>query len=730
MTDGQNVGAINVIMGLDSSKFKTALGMAQGQTNAFASMAKGAFAGIAAGFSLGAVISQLQQAYQASTEYLKLQRQVNQTLLTTGYASGMTADQINQLARSMDSLTGVSQSTVIEAENILLTYKRINQDVFPETIQLAEDISATLGTDLKDNVEKLGKALEDPIKGVRMLRSVGVMLTSQQQEQIKTFMKAGESAKAQALILEEVRGKYEGAAEAARTHGKSVTTNLEDIQREIGLLMGGSNPLTAWLDNVTKGFKNWAYSIRITNNEIKDLGLTDLQNRLQKVFDKQNQFNEQSSKLTWNKKAIADQNKAYDDEAKAIVNQIKLIREKDKANKETGDKTQAGLDFNTGADTKSKKNPALDEYKSFIEEYKQATRDYEATLKAKKYVEETLGMSAIQVDKADYDNAINAYKDYYSKIAEINQSQTINKSILLKKNEEKLQEDLKLITLTKTQEALIAQNELIKNYQEQSRSINNANQAESELGGFMGSFQSGYAQKLEILKWYLAERDKINDMANQTAAQRQEAWNQLDILQTQKMAEVNKQVVADERQRIADIFGNSLDTMLTNYGGFSASMKQLVLNLGRELLNYELKQAIESVNIKQWEAMAKKAIDATMGVVTGGVSNVVSGVGNFLGGLVKGSHHSGGYQLPGTAEQLKILKGGERVLSPAETTAYNNGQSAGGQGSTIVYAPVVKAMDSKDVATWFNENKYQIINIMTNATRDNIGGYRNVVKAV
>lgn len=733
---GQNVGAINVKLGLDSSRFKTALGMAQGQTVSFSKMAKGALGGIAAGFTLGAVISELNKAYQASTDYLKLQRQIAQTLSTTGYASGMTADQINQLAKSMDDLTGVSQTTVLEAENILLTFKRINQDIFPETIRLAEDISATLGTDLNSSVEKLGKALEDPIKGVRMLRSVGVMLTTQQQEQIKAFMKAGESAKAQALILEQVRGKYEGAAEAARTHGKAVTTNLEDIQREIGLLMGGSNPLTAWLDNVTKGFKDWAYHIRVTSNALDDLNISELQSRLYALYKTQDEVKNMPNIVggLWVEKGYGLINKesklnllaAQEADINTQIAKLRIIENKNKA---LGKQTQAGLDFNTGADAKSKKNPALDAYKDFIKQYQDATNDYQATLKAKKYVEDTLGMSAIQVDKKGYDDAISAYKDYYSKIYEINQSEAINKGILLKRNEEKLQEDLRLISLNKTQEALIAQNELIKSYQEQGKSIENSNRAETELGGVLGSFQSGYAQKLEILKWYYDERDKIINTANLNAQSKQEAFNQLDLLQAQKIAEANKQIVANERQRVSDIFSNSFDTMLTNYGGFSASMKQLALNLARELLSYELKQAISHIEIKQMEAAAVSALNAVMGFATGGVSNVISGVSSLFSGV--GKMHSGGYQLPGTKEQLTMIKGGERVLSPAETTAYNNNQSGvGGNGTNIVYAPQVKAMDSKDVASWFNENKNQIINIIAQGTKDNTNGLRTVIQAV
>jgi hypothetical protein len=723
---GQNVGAINVTMGLDSSKFKAALGQAQGLTTSFSGMAKMALGGIAAGFSLGAIVNEMGKAYKAAEEAITIEKQLNATLMATGYAAGLTQDQLINMASAMQDLTGENDEVIKSAENILLTFRNINADIFPETLQLSQDMATTMGQDLNSAILQVGKALNDPIKGMTALSRMGVAFTQQQKDQIKTLVQSGQAHKAQAVILNELKNEFGGAAQASKTYSQQTTNDTDDLREELGRLIGLDNPLTKFWANFVKGLKDTVYEVRVLKSNIADLRLTELQDRLNKITKDQKEMTQWwSGGANYNKERI----NAIEKERQTILKQIDAVKARDKANAETGKQTQAGLNFNTGTTSKTKKdNPALDAYKSFIDEFKQANNDYEATLKAKKYVEETLGMSAIQVDKAGYDNAITAYKDYYSKIAEINQSEAINKGILLKRNEEKLQEDLKLISLNKTQEALIAQNELIKNYQEQSKSIENATQADGELGGVLGSFQSGYAQKLEILKWYYDERDKITNTANITNEQQLEAWGQLNILKTKKLAEVNKQTVKDERQRIAEIFGNSLDTMLTSYGGFSVSMQQLVLNLGRELLSYELKKAIDHINIAQMEAVAITAIQAAMGFVTGGVSNIASSITGLLGFK---KNHSGGYQLPGTKEQLALLKGGERVLSPAETTSYNNGEQGGiGKGSTIVYAPQIKAMDSKDVSRWFNENKNQIINIIAQGAKDNTGNLRTIIQSV
>lgn len=731
MTDGQNVGAINVKMGLDGSQFKAALGIAQGQTNAFAGMAKMALGGIAAGFSMGAVINELNKSYKAAEEAITIEKQLNATLLATGFACNITSDQLINLASDMQDLTGANDEVIKSAENILLTFRNINSDIFPETLQLSQDMAVTMGQDLNSAILQVGKSLNDPIKGMTALSRMGVSFTQDQKDQIKTLVKSGQAHQAQKIILQELSSEFGGAAKASKTYTQQITNDMDDLHEEIGRLVGLDNPLTKFTANMVKGFKDWAYSVRITSDEIKNLKLTELSDRLQKVYDKQNTFNKVYENAITGKKQIAERNKEYDNEAKAIVKQIGLIRERDKANKATGDKTRSELSFNTGKETTSAKkdNPALDEYKSFIDEFKQATIEYEATLKAKRYVEDTLGMSAIQVDKTEYDNAIAVYKDYYTKIAEISQSEAINKGILLKKAEDKLQQDLQTSALGHTQELLIKQNEMIRAYQEQEQSINNQNQAEADLGGFKGSFQAQYQQKLDIIKWYYDEKDKITNTANLNAQQKQEIYGQLETLKTIKLAETQKGIFKQRGADLSNILTGSFDTMLTGYGGFSTSMKQMALNLGRYLIQQTLQTAIQQIQIEQMKAAVMAAlgvVSGPVGVAFGAVTSIFNGKKNHSGGTIVNSANS---TLPGTQEQLRILKGGERVLNPSETASYNSGNN--GSGSTvIVYSPQVKAMDSKDVSNWFNENKQQIIGIVSQGIKNNNGGIRNIVQSV
>src|SRR5262245_40276940 len=68
---------------------------------------------------------------------------------------------------------------------------------------------------LKSSAIQLGKALNDPVKGVTALQRVGVSFTKGQKDQIKALVDSGRTMDAQKLILKELNKEFGGSAEAA-----------------------------------------------------------------------------------------------------------------------------------------------------------------------------------------------------------------------------------------------------------------------------------------------------------------------------------------------------------------------------------------------------------------------------------------------------------------------------------------------------------------------------------
>lgn len=157
--------------------------------------------------------------------------QTNSVIKSTGGAAGLTADQVADLAGSLSKVTPFEDEVVQSAENMLLTFTKIGKDIFPQVTETVLDMSQALGQDTSSSAIQLGKALNDPIKGVTALQRVGVTFTAQQKEQIKAMVESGNVMGAQKVILAELQTEFGGSARAA---GETFAGKLAILNTQIG----------------------------------------------------------------------------------------------------------------------------------------------------------------------------------------------------------------------------------------------------------------------------------------------------------------------------------------------------------------------------------------------------------------------------------------------------------------------------------------------------------------
>jgi hypothetical protein len=132
--------------------------------------------------------------------------QTNAVLKSTKDVSGQTADGIRDMANSFENLNATMDDTAIQSgANVLLTFTNITNKAFKPALQAALDLSQAMGQDLQSSVVQIGKALNDPIKGLTALTRVGVSFTAQQKEQIKALAGAGDAAAKMATKIESSR---------------------------------------------------------------------------------------------------------------------------------------------------------------------------------------------------------------------------------------------------------------------------------------------------------------------------------------------------------------------------------------------------------------------------------------------------------------------------------------------------------------------------------------------
>lgn len=118
-----------------------------------------------------------------------------------------------------------------------MTFRRVRGDAFERTIKVSTDLSARLGIDLVSAVRQVGRAINDPIQGLTLLRRSGIQFSESQKNLIERLVETGQAGRAQNLILTELEARYKGAAAAARN---TLGGALAGLQNAFGDLFEGT----------------------------------------------------------------------------------------------------------------------------------------------------------------------------------------------------------------------------------------------------------------------------------------------------------------------------------------------------------------------------------------------------------------------------------------------------------------------------------------------------------
>ena len=255
----------------DASRFTNELDKADGYTKRLkGSMQKlGKSMAIGVGAAGAAAVAFGASALKAAEEAEQVQARVAAIIKATGGAANVTAKQIEKFAGKQQMLVGVDDEVLKKSYGILLTFKNVRNeagkgnDIFNRTAKSLADLSAA-GFGSTDSAAKaMGKALQDPIKGITALSRAGVTFSAAQKEQIKGFVEAGDLLSAQKIILAEVESQVGGTAAAGVTASEKLKIGFGEFKEQIGKqLLPVFQKLSDWflktgLPAIQKFFK-WA----------------------------------------------------------------------------------------------------------------------------------------------------------------------------------------------------------------------------------------------------------------------------------------------------------------------------------------------------------------------------------------------------------------------------------------------------------------------------------------
>ena len=196
-------------------------------------------AGVAAGAAIGAMfIAGIDDAREANM----IMAQTEATIKATGGAAGVTAQHVADYAASLSAASGKSlfgDSQIQESSNLLLTFKNIKGATLDAATAMTTDLAQALGGAPADQAMMLGKALDNPIKGISALGKAGLTFSEEQKTMIASMQASGDMAGAQAIILQELNSQVGGSAQAAAI-ADGGWAQLKDRMGEAGETVGAA----------------------------------------------------------------------------------------------------------------------------------------------------------------------------------------------------------------------------------------------------------------------------------------------------------------------------------------------------------------------------------------------------------------------------------------------------------------------------------------------------------
>lgn len=200
------------------------------------------------------------EAAKAAAESRDAIGQVEQTLKSMGNGAGFTSDQLQKMGKDLMYLSTFDDDEILRKVTAnMLTFGNIAGDNFTRAQRAAVDLATRMKTDLQPATILIGKALNDPAKGLAALRRVGIQFTAAQEKQIKAMVAGGNAAGAQAILLGELERQFGGAGKAARdaVPGSDAINKWADLQEAVGgFLLDAVAMIEPYVNRALDAFNN------------------------------------------------------------------------------------------------------------------------------------------------------------------------------------------------------------------------------------------------------------------------------------------------------------------------------------------------------------------------------------------------------------------------------------------------------------------------------------------
>lgn len=217
-----------------------------GISGALASAGKiftGIFSAALIGAGVRAVVKATEEAAEASAR-------LDQALKSSSVAAQLSLAALKDYSTQLQRTTTVSDEAVQNVESLLLSFRSLSGDTVLRATSAVVDLSARMGTDLASAAKLVGRALEDPQKGLTALARAGVVFSESQKAIIKGLIDSGDRAQAQGIILGELEKRFKGSAEAIRNTLGGALAGLKNSFSDLLEAKEGAPGLTSAINSL------------------------------------------------------------------------------------------------------------------------------------------------------------------------------------------------------------------------------------------------------------------------------------------------------------------------------------------------------------------------------------------------------------------------------------------------------------------------------------------------
>jgi hypothetical protein len=187
----------------------------------------------------GMAVGAVRAAEEAGVADNRLQN-VAESMGLFGSQTDTVVQRLKDFADTTMMATAVDDEIIKSTQAKLLTFKNLAQTAdevggaMDRATLAAIDLAAAGFGEAEQNAVQLGKALQDPVKGITALARSGVTFTEQEKEKIAVLVESGKVLEAQDMILSAIETQVGGTAEATATGSAKMAVAFGEMAESIG----------------------------------------------------------------------------------------------------------------------------------------------------------------------------------------------------------------------------------------------------------------------------------------------------------------------------------------------------------------------------------------------------------------------------------------------------------------------------------------------------------------